>query len=83
MQWREDNRYQDELVMDNFMFSKDLVDSSKKSILVDINTVRTVGMLVADLFDERLKGTSLREKLKHYVMNHDMHRPRKENYLII
>ena len=61
------------------IFNGDMVDSGESAMVID-NDVGVCGNISNYDREMRLKGLKLREKLRLSLMDHDLRRPRKEEW---
>ena len=67
-------------VCDRIIFTEDILNSGEEVMVIgDDEGVR--GRRTNDAKENRVKGLQLRDKLRLALMNHDMHRPRKEEWI--
>ena len=67
-------------VSERIIFTEDILNSGEEVMVIG-DDQRTRGRRTNDYKENRLKDLQLRDKLRLALMNHDMHRPRKEEWI--
>ena len=70
-----------ELIVNERQLFQDDIDNSDATVMVVGNDLRSQGNITTNEKTQRVKGLQLRDKLRISLLDHDMHRPRKEEWV--